>query len=88
MFVEIGLDMLYPQITKVIVNEVFVNGEMERLTMLLGAIVLCGVGRAVFGYIKEFTFVATTKITCIRTVNLDTNTSTPSHNVKIEIYKI
>ena len=56
MFIAIGLDMLYPQITKVIVNEVFVNGEMERLTLLLGIIVLCGVGRAVFGYIKEFTF--------------------------------
>lgn len=56
MFIAIGLDMLYPQITKVIVNEVFVNGEMHRLPMLLGAIVFCGVGRAVFGYIKEFTF--------------------------------
>lgn len=56
MFVAIGLDMLYPQITKVIVNEVFVSGDMNRLPMLLGAIVLCGVGRAIFGYIKEFTF--------------------------------
>ncbi|MBQ6844320.1 MAG: ABC transporter ATP-binding protein [Agathobacter sp.] len=56
MFVAIGLDMLYPQITKVIVNEVFVSGDTNRLPMLLGAIVLCGVGRAIFGYIKEFTF--------------------------------
>ena len=56
MFIAIGLDMLYPQITKVIVNEVFVSGDMNRLSMLLSAIVLCGVGRAIFGYIKEFTF--------------------------------
>ena len=56
MFVAIGLDMLYPQITKVIVNEVFVSGDTNRLPILLGAIVLCGVGRAIFGYIKEFTF--------------------------------
>ena len=56
MFVAIGLDMLYPQITKVIVNEVFVSGDKNRLPMLLGAIVFCGVGRAIFGYIKEFTF--------------------------------
>ncbi|MBQ8518294.1 MAG: ABC transporter ATP-binding protein [Agathobacter sp.] len=56
MFIAIGLDMLYPQITKVIVNEVFVSGDMNRLPMLLAAIVVCGVGRAIFGYIKEFTF--------------------------------
>ena len=56
MFIAIGLDMLYPQITKVIVNEVFKSGDMNRLPMLLGAIVLCGVGRAIFGYVKEFTF--------------------------------
>lgn len=56
MFIAIGLDMLYPQITKIIVNEVFKSGDMNRLPMLLAAIVLCGIGRAIFGYIKEFTF--------------------------------
>ena len=34
LFIAIGLDMLYPQITKVIVNEVFVSGDMNRLPML------------------------------------------------------
>lgn len=56
MFLAIGLDMLYPQITKIIVNEVFVNGDLELLPMLLFAIAMCGVGRCVFGYMKEFTF--------------------------------
>ena len=56
MFIATGLDMVYPQITKVIVNEVFVSGDLERLPMLLIAIVLCGVGRCIFGYLKEFTF--------------------------------
>ncbi len=56
MFLAIGLDMLYPQITKIIVNEVFVNGDLDPLPMLLFAIAMCGVGRCVFGYMKEFTF--------------------------------
>lgn len=56
MFLAIGLDMLYPQITKSIVNEVFVSGELNRLPMLLIGIAVCGVGRCIFGYLKEFTF--------------------------------
>lgn len=56
MLMAIGLDMLYPQITKRIVNEVFVDGKMELLLPLLAAIAAVGVGRSVFGYFKEFTF--------------------------------
>lgn len=55
MLMAIGLDMLYPQITKIIVNQVFVGGRMELLPGLLVGIVLIGVGRSVFGYYKEFT---------------------------------
>ena len=55
MLMAIGLDMLYPQITKIIVNDVFQGGDMERLPKLLIAIVLIGIGRSVFGYFKEFT---------------------------------
>jgi len=55
LFIAIGLDMLYPQITKVIVNDVFASNTLERLPMLLLAIILVGVGRSVFGYCKEFT---------------------------------
>lgn len=56
MFIAIGLDMLYPQVTKIIVNEVLVSGDIERLPRLLMIIVLCGVGRCIFGYFKEITF--------------------------------
>ena len=55
MLIAIGLDMLYPQITKIIVNNVFEGGEMQRLPKLLIAIVLIGIGRSIFGYFKEFT---------------------------------
>lgn len=55
MLTAIGLDMLYPQITKIIVNNVFEGGEMQRLPKLLIAIVLIGIGRSIFGYFKEFT---------------------------------
>ncbi len=56
MFGAIGLDMLYPQVTKIIVNEVLVSGDLARLPRLLLIIVLCGVGRCIFGYCKEITF--------------------------------
>lgn len=55
MFIAIGLDMLYPQITKIIVNDIFVGQDFARLPMLLVAIVLTGAGRSIFGYLKEFT---------------------------------
>ena len=56
MFIAIGLDMLYPQVTKVIVNEVLVSGDLPRLPGLLMIILLCGVGRCICGYFKEITF--------------------------------
>ena len=55
LFIAIGLDMLYPQITKVIVNDVFATNDLSRLPMLLLAIVVIGLGRSAFGYCKEFT---------------------------------
>ena len=45
MFIAIGLDMLYPQVTKIIINEVLVSGDMDRQAGLIGIILLCGVGR-------------------------------------------
>ncbi len=55
LFIAIGLDMLYPQITKIIVNDVFGTTDLSRLPMLLLAIVVIGIGRSAFGYCKEFT---------------------------------
>lgn len=55
MLIAVGLDMLYPQITRVIINDVLVGQNLELLPKLLIIIVIIGVGRSIFGYIKEFT---------------------------------
>ncbi len=56
LLLAILLEMLTPQITKIIVNESFVGGDFSRFGYLLAALVLLGIGRSVFGYCKEFTF--------------------------------
>lgn len=56
MVTAIGLDMLYPQIIKTIVDEVLKKGKTELLTGCLVGIALIGVGRSVAGYFKEYTF--------------------------------
>ena len=56
MVVAIVLDMLYPMITKSIVDDVIIGGNMGLLGFLLAMIVIIGAGRAVGGYFKEFIF--------------------------------
>ena len=56
MIIATGLDMVYPQITQRIVDEVIIGGKMELLTGLLVGIVAVGIGRCIFGYCKEFSF--------------------------------
>ena len=56
MVLAIALDMLYPVITESIIDDVIIGGQFELLTKLLIGFALVGVGRAVFGYYKEFTF--------------------------------
>ena len=56
MLIAIALDMMFPKVTKLIVNEVIIGQDFSRFYLFLGAIVLIGVGRSVFGYFKEFTF--------------------------------
>ena len=56
MIIAIVLDMIYPQITQKIVDDVIIGGQLELLTKLLTGIVVVGIGRSVFGYCKEFTF--------------------------------
>lgn len=56
LILAILLEMLTPQITKNIINEVFVGGDFSRFGILLAALVIMGLGRSVFGYFKEFTF--------------------------------
>lgn len=56
MVTAIVLDMVYPRITQLIVDDVMIGGKMEMLTRLLIGIVIVGIGRCIFGYCKEFTF--------------------------------
>lgn len=56
LILAILLEMLTPQITKIIINESFVGGDFSRFGILLAALVVIGIGRSVFGYCKEFTF--------------------------------
>lgn len=56
MVAAITLDMLYPKITKSIVDDVILGGDGSLLAPLLLGIVICGIGRCVFGYCKEFLF--------------------------------
>lgn len=54
--IGVGLDMLSPQLTKHIIDDVIVGGKLELLKYLLLGIFMVGVGRCIFMYIKEYTF--------------------------------
>jgi ATP-binding cassette subfamily B protein len=56
MLISIALDMMFPMVTKTIVNDVLVGGVYDNFAFLLVAIMLIGLGRSVFGYFKEYTF--------------------------------
>ncbi len=59
MVISICLDMLSPQLTKHIVDDVIIGGQIDKLTPLLIGILFVGVGRCIFQYCKEYTFDAT-----------------------------
>lgn len=52
----VTLDMMSPRLTKSVVDDVIVGGDMARLSGLLLGFLAIGVGRCVFQYIKEYTF--------------------------------
>lgn len=56
LFVGVALDMLSPQLTKRIVDDVIGQGNLGLLKYLLAGILAVGLGRCVFMYIKEYTF--------------------------------
>ena len=56
MVIAVSLDLLTPQVTRHIVDDVLVGGQMGKLKYLLLAILLIGIGRCIFQYTKEFTF--------------------------------
>lgn len=56
MILAVSLDLMSPQLTKHIIDDVIVGGQIGKLKYLLAGILTIGVGRAVFQYIKEYTF--------------------------------
>ncbi len=56
MVISVSLDMLSPQLTRHIVDDVIIGGQRGRLIYLLLGILCVGIGRCVFQYTKEYTF--------------------------------
>lgn len=54
--IKVSLDMLSPQITKRMIDDVIGKGQKEIFPVLLLGVFFIGVGRCVFGYLQEFTF--------------------------------
>lgn len=55
MLFSIGLDMVYPFITRSLIDDVITDGRTELLMRLLFGLLGVGMGRAVFQFVKEFT---------------------------------
>ncbi len=66
LMVSVSLDMLSPQITKRIIDDVITGGQTQLLVKLLGMILIIGVGRAIFQYSKEMTFDLTSQKISVR----------------------
>ncbi len=56
MIIAVSLDMLAPQLTRLIIDRVVLGGEIGLLPTLLIGILTVGVGRCIFQYIKEYAF--------------------------------
>ncbi|MFQ9514817.1 MAG: ABC transporter ATP-binding protein [Eubacterium sp.] len=56
MIISVTLDLMAPQFTKHIIDDVIVAGQIYKLKFLLLGIFMIGIGRCVFQYIKEYTF--------------------------------
>ena len=64
--ISVSLDMLSPQITRSIIDDVILGGQTNLLLTLLGTILVIGVGRAIFQYAKEMTFDLTSQKISVR----------------------
>lgn len=56
MICSISLDMVYPFITRSLIDDVIVGGQTELLMKLLFGLLSIGFARAVFQFVKEFVF--------------------------------
>ncbi len=55
LIIGVCLDMLAPQLTKQIIDDVILGGDFNKLKFLLLGILGIGAGRCIFMYIKEYT---------------------------------
>ena len=56
LIIGVALDMLSPQLTKLMIDEVITGGRLELLHYLLLGFLIVGLGKCVFMYAKEFLF--------------------------------
>ncbi len=71
MIISVSLDLIAPQLTKRIIDDVIVGGQTDKLMYLLGGILIVGIGRCIFQYLKEYSFdVAGIRITAKMRRNL------------------
>lgn len=56
MICSIGLDMVYPFITRSLIDDVIMDGQTQLLMKLLFGLLSIGLARAVFQFVKEFVF--------------------------------
>ena len=54
--IAVSLDMLSPQVTKRIIDNVIIEGDMALLPKMLILIFIIGIGRCIFQYLKELIF--------------------------------
>jgi ATP-binding cassette subfamily B multidrug efflux pump len=54
--IAVSLDMISPQVTKRIFDDVIIGGDMDLFPKLLIMIFIIGIGRCIFQYLKEFIF--------------------------------
>ena len=56
MIISVSLDLISPQLTKRIIDDVIIGGQTDQLKYLLLGILCVGVGRCIFQYVKEYLF--------------------------------
>lgn len=54
--IAVALDMLSPQVTRQVIDNVIVGGELSLLPKLLLLVFIIGVGRCIFQYLKELIY--------------------------------
>ena len=56
LLIAVTLDMMGPRLTRHVVDDVIIGGDMGKLKYLLLGFLGIGIGRAIFQYVKEYTF--------------------------------